>query len=1110
MIKGRIFIHIIMATFLAGCMNADLTVLSSNLQSTLALRPAYKSTSTMNIRWSTNGGSVQPNYFKLEYSADAGSTWSVAEAHITSAGSYDWPLATLAPGNYKARLTAVINESEETIMLGDFLIDDQPPVAGIPQTVSVTEDTPANFVLSTPTENDQYEVVIVTSPGKGTLSGCGVGASLNCTYAPQLNNEADDSFSYKVVDRAGNESSAVTVTLDVLPVNDLPVIGTLSCPLTIGENYNYSCTISATDVDLPSPLTLSYSLDAATTCGGWLGINVTTGEVSGTPAAAQVGTTCHVAVYAEDDQLGQSTRFTWDISITNSAPIVVVTGGPYAISEDAPFAVVIPAANVSSIEEGTSTYSLVTPTVAGDRCEDYAMAPVSSNYSIDATTGAFSFRPAADYDGVCQIRIALTDAYPSTGYADVAITVSNVQDVPVVSASLAPCSASATEDVSYSCTVMVVDPDPENLTITRDVSDTCSWLNITPSADGRSIAVSGTPDDTQVGTCRLALKATDPLAASDMEFQDITVANAAPALTLGTPTVLTEDDPAFASLVQVLSDAQVSSLDEGFGTYSLVYTGLSGTACNDISVVATPVSDVVIDVSTGAVSIKPRADYFGTCYAKVQFDDGNGAGNSIAQQEISIIVNPVNDAPAITVIPADHEILLNPTGSTPSSFALTVDIGPANENSQQVQMICTNSNPSRLMVDCSQTRVGDGTLTVLLSATAGLDTSAVVTVKLKDDAGGTDESTVATVNVSITDAVVLAAIATDTTNYNIYSQAVSQYNGTVASSNRTFVVTVNGGVKVSSADPSLPAMRTGSLSTGARVRLINNGWIVGAAGAGGFAPAGTAGAQRMGQHGGTAFKIDDIHAQISILNNGMIYGGGGGGGRGGTDNSDAGAGGAGGMGEGPSSAAVAGTVGASAGGAGGTFATSLSAGTTPAGDYSPSNGIAPTQGSAGQGGSSCLIGSGLGNNPGEAYFGRGGFGAGFGGGAGACSTKFGGGGGGGHFGGGGGSGGLADLNDGGNVNTDTNGYNGGNGGAAIEVPAAVSVPADIAIEIIPGGSSQIAGCVWNDISGVYLSNVASDTDVNNRVLSYSSTVSQSVNSPSSLKIWSNGRGKAYR
>nr|BFD60422.1 hypothetical protein CKG001_25290 [Bdellovibrio sp. CKG001] len=1110
MIKGRYFIFVIMMTCLSGCMNADLSVLSSNLKSTLALRPAYKSTSTMNIRWSTSGGSAQPDYFKLEYSADGGSTWVVADARITTAGSYDWLLSSLVPGSYKARLTAVISESQETIPLGDFLIDDQAPVAGAVQTIPVTEDTPSGFLLNTPTENDQYEIVIVTHPNKGTLTGCGNGPVLSCHYTPQLNNEADDSFTYKVIDRAGNESSLVTITVDLQPVNDLPVISTLACPTTVGENYNYSCTINATDVDLPSPLTLTYSLDVATTCSGWLGINSTTGEVSGTPAAAQVGTTCHVSVYAEDDQMGRSSSFAWDLTITNSAPIIVVSGGPYVISEDAPLATVIPAANVSSIEEATSTYSLVTPTVAGDHCEDFAMAPTATNYSIDPVTGAFSFRPAADYDGVCHIRIALTDGYPSTGYADVAITVNNVQDAPVVSANLLPCSSSATEDVAYSCTVAVVDPDPENLTITRDASDSCSWLTITPSADGRSVAVSGTPEDTHVGTCRLAVQATDPQAASDMEYLDITVNNAAPTLTLGTPTVLTEDDPAFVSLVQVLSDPQVSSLDEGQGTYSLVYTGLSGTACNDTAVVLTPASDVMIDPATGAVSIKPRADYYGTCYAKIHFDDGNGAGNSVVQQEISIVVNPVNDAPSITAVPATHEILLNPTGATPSSFSLTVDVGPTNEEAQQVQMICTNSNPTRLTVDCSQTRIGDGGLTIQLSATAGLDTSAVVTVKLKDNAGGTDESAVATINVSITDAVVLAAIATDTANYNIYSQAVAQYSGAVASSNRTFVVTVNSGVKVSSADPAQPAMRTGSLAAGARVRLINNGWIVGAFGAGGLASAGATGAQRMGQHGGTAFKIDDIYSQVTILNNGMIFGGGGGGGRGGTDNSDAGAGGGGAAGEGPSTAALSGTAGASGGGGGGALATSLAAGATPAGNYSPANGLSPTHGSAGQGGSSCLIGSGLGNNPGEAYFGRGGFGAGFGGGAGACSTTYGGGGGGGHFGGGGGSGGLADLGDGGNVNTDTNGYNGGNGGAAIEVPASVSVPADIAIEIIPGGGSQIAGCVWNDISGVYLSNVVSDTDINNRVLSYSSTASQSVNAPSSLKIWSNGRGKAYR
>ncbi|WP_374033721.1 Ig-like domain-containing protein [Bdellovibrio bacteriovorus] len=1107
----RLGLTIIMLLSLSACMNADLAILTSKITQTQNLNGAYKSTSLVPIRWSTADADIPPDYLKLEASADGGNTWMVIQDRMSNTGAYDWDISHLADGStHHLRLIAVVRDARETLPLGSFLIDDQPPVPGADQTVSVTEDVTAPFVLNTPSDNDQYKIQIVTAPARGSLSGCGGSSVLNCTYTPSLNNDIDDSFTYKVVDRAGNETAVVTVTLDLQPVNDVPVITTLACAGSIGENYAYACGINATDVDLPSPLTLTYHLDAATTCGPWLSIDANTGAVTGTPSAAEVGTTCHVAVYAEDDVGGQSAIFAWELAVTNSPPIVNVTGGPYIISEDAALAEVISGANVSSIEEAGSTYSLVTPTVAGDRCEDHAMAPTAANYSIDSVTGAFSFQPAPDYQGVCQIRIALTDAFPSTGYADVAITVNNVQDAPVIAAGLAPCAANIDEDDQYNCIVAITDPDPETVTVTRDVSDTCPWLTATPSGNGRVVTISGTPDDDDVGTCRLAIHAEDPQNATDVQFIDITIANAEPTLTIGTPTVLTEDDPSFSGLVDVLSAAAVSSLDEGLGTYSLDYTGLTGTACNDTSVVVTPASDFVISAATGAVSIKPRADYFGTCYAKIRFDDGNGAGNSVVEQEIAIVVQAVNDAPVITSIPTTHEILLTPGSATLSSFTLTVDVGPANENLQNLELICTNSNTSRLTVDCTQTRVGDGDLTVNLSASAGVDASATVTVKVRDSGGGTNESAVASVAVSMTDAVVLAPIAADTLNYNIYDQAVAQYSGAVAASARTFVVRVNPTVKVSSNDPALPAMRTGSLAATARVRLINDGLIIGAAGAGGLAPAATAGSLRMGQHGGTAFKVEAQYANVTILNNGMIYGGGGGGGRGGTDNSDVGAGGAGGAGEGPASAAVSGTAGASSGGTGGSPATAVAGGASPAGDYTPSNGVARTHGSAGQGGSTCLIGSALGNNPGEAFFGRGGFGAGFGGGAGACDITFGGGGGGGHFGGGGGSGGLADMNDAGNLNTDANGYNGGNGGAAIEVPSAVSVPADIAISIVPGGGSQIAGCVWNDISGVYLSNVASDTDINNRVLTYSSTASQNVNSPSGLKIWSNGRGKAYR
>ncbi|XGC81987.1 Ig-like domain-containing protein [Bdellovibrio bacteriovorus] len=1094
--------------FLMGCMNGSFETLSSALKIKTTLKPAYKTTDVISLEWEPSSGEYAPEYLQLEVSADEGATWTLIKEKIEDTGSYNWDLSPLLPQNYKVALVTIIKGTSQRYVLGSIFIDNQVPVVGADQTIAVTEDAVKTFDISVPIENDQYTLKIVSAPAKGNLTVCtDGGALLHCVYTPNADNDIDDQLTYKIVDRAGYESGIGTVNFDLQPVNDVPVITTLACAATAGENVLYSCTINATDVDLPSPLTLSYHLDPATTCGPWLTIDASTGVVSGTPSGSDVGTSCAVDVYAEDDVAGQSLHFAWNLAIENSAPIIVLSGGPYSINEDAALATVIPGANISSIEEGgSSTYALATPSVSGDLCEDYAAAPLATNLTIDSSTGEVSFRPKANYQGTCYIRVTLTDNFPSTGHLDIPIQVNNQQDAPVIATNLTPCSGTATEDIAYTCTVTITEPDPEVLTINRHASDDCSWITETYGADNRTVTFSGTPNDSHVGTCTLALEATDPLAANHMQSISVVVNNAEPTLTIPSPLTLVEDVEATPK--EVLTAAQVVSLDEGHGTYSFDYSGLSGIACNDALVIAAP-SDFTIDPASGAVSFLPKADYFGTCHANIQFDDGNGAGNSIDSKEVAFVVDPVNDAPQITAIPTTHEILLNPSGSTSSSFDLTVDIGPPNENGQTLELICTNSNTSRLTVDCTQTRIGDGVLTVQLAATAGLDTSAVVTVKVKDSGGGTDESSVATINVSITDAVVLSAIASNTNNYNIYNQAVAQYSSAVANSTRTFVVTVNAGVTVSSADPSLPAMRTGSLVPGARIRLINHGSIIGAAGAGGSAAAGATGVQRMGQHGGTALKIEALYAQVDIINEGNIFGGGGGGGRGGTDNSDAGAGGAGGRGE-DATAAVNGIAGASAGGAGGNKGTNLSFGTTPAADYMPSNGVAPTDGMAGQGGSSCLIGTALGNNAGEAYFGRGGFGAGFGGGAGACSTSYGGGGAGGYYGGGGGAGGLADNQDGGNVNTDTNGYNGGNGGAAIEVPTSVNSPSDINIDITAGLSSKIAGCVWNDFSGVFLFSVASDSDVNSRALTFTSASGVDVNAPIGIKFWNNGRGKAYR
>ncbi len=85
-------------------------------------------------------------------------------------------------------------------------------------------------------------------------------------------------------------------------------------------------------------------------------------------------------------------------------------------------------------------------------------------------------------------------------------------------------------------------------------------------------------------------------------------------------------------------------------------------------------------------------------------------------------------------------------------------------------------------------------------------------------------------------------------------------------------VTIAPGIWVGSDSTSKPAITTGKFPAGSVVRLINNGTILGAGGAGGNNPA--TGNGTVGSPGGPAV---DLQYPLTIVNNGDIWGGGGGG-----------------------------------------------------------------------------------------------------------------------------------------------------------------------------------------------------------------------------------------
>ena len=90
----------------------------------------------------------------------------------------------------------------------------------LPQSVVTNEDTPIGIILSgNDADGTPITYSVVNQPTKGILTG----SAPNLTYTPNLNAHGLDSFTFTASDGTG-VSVPATVSIDITPVNDVPVV----------------------------------------------------------------------------------------------------------------------------------------------------------------------------------------------------------------------------------------------------------------------------------------------------------------------------------------------------------------------------------------------------------------------------------------------------------------------------------------------------------------------------------------------------------------------------------------------------------------------------------------------------------------------------------------------------------------------------------------------------------------------------------------------------------------------------------------------------------------------------------------------------------------------
>ena len=485
-------------------------------------------------------------------------------------------------------------------------VNDAPVAAN--DSYSTNEDTnlsttAATGVLNNDTDVDTAHASLTAAlvAGPSHAASFTLNADGSFSYTPAANYNGSDSFTYKANDGSSN-SNIATVSLTVNAVNDAPVCSNVS--LTTDEDTPGDVAPNCTDVDGDS---LTYSIVSGASHGT---ASVVSGQLHYSPAANYNGSDSFT--YKANDGLLDSNTATVTVTVNavNDAP--VCSNVSLTTDEDTPGDV---APNCTDVDGDSLTYSIVSG---------------ASHGTASVVSGQLHYSPAANYNGSDSFTYKANDGLLDSNTATVNVTVNAVNDAPVCSNVSLTTDEDTPGDVAPNCS----DVD----------GDTLTYSIVSGASHGTASVVSGqlhySPAANYNGSDSFTYKANDGLLDSNTATVNVTV-NAVNDAPVCSNVSLTTDEDTPGEVAPSCTDVDGDTL-----TYSIVVGASHGTA----------------SVVSGQLHYSPAANYNGSDSFTYKANDGLLDSNTAT---VSVTVNPVNDAPVVT--------LTGPTGHVAegSSFHFT-------------------------------------------------------------------------------------------------------------------------------------------------------------------------------------------------------------------------------------------------------------------------------------------------------------------------------------------------------------------------------------------------------------------------------------------------------
>ncbi|MFZ7823667.1 tandem-95 repeat protein, partial [Priestia sp. 40] len=564
--------------------------------------------------------------------------------------------------------------SLSTVTLTIVPVND-PPVGGdrsvtttinLPVTSSIPASDPDNVTLT-------YTLQLVPNNGNAVISQDGT-----FIYTPNNDFIGNDQFTILITDPEG-ATALSTIFVRVLETNGTTTSQDLQ--ISTDEDTPVTNQIIATNVN-GNPLV--YTIENQP-INGVVTIDSDTGIFTYTPNANFTGSDAFV-VYITDNLGG------------NATSSVIVTVIPI---NDPP---IVPNYQLTTNED-TSVTSMVIATDIDGNPLTYSLqnAPVNGivNVSLD---GMYTYTPNADFNGIDQFTVLVSDGQGGTAISTITITILPVNDPPV-----GPNEITIVTPEETPVTSQIVATDPDGGVLTYALQDPPTNGVAVVNGDG---TFTYTPNENYTGNDTFTVLISDPSGAFIVTNVLVTVTpvNDAPVV------------PDYAFVIN--EDTSLNS--------QVVATDVDGNPLT-YGLLAVPANGTVVVNPDGSYSYTPNENYTGVDSFSVVVSDGQG-GTAIST--ITITIQPVNDPPVgpneITIVTPEETPVTNQIVATdPDGEVLTYTLQDPPTNG-----VAVVNGDGTFTYTPNENYTGNDTFTVLISDPSGafIVTNVLVIVTPVNDA----------------------------------------------------------------------------------------------------------------------------------------------------------------------------------------------------------------------------------------------------------------------------------------------------------------------------------------------------------------------------------------